>query len=141
MRIFLDTNVLLDLLLLREGQVNTADILKLGACRIITPLASVLTIANTAYIIRKHVGNSMVAKSIGTLLKRVAVLPMDTEQVQRALVRNPADYEDALQAECALAAKCDCIVTNNIRHFKEFQHEIRIFTPSEFLSLFKDSLS
>lgn len=141
MRVFLDTNVLLDLLLGRTGRDNTAYILELGRVETITVYTSVLTIADIAYIARKFMGIRDIPEILSTLIHKVSVLPMDSAQIQKALVSNAVDLEDAFQGECAIAAKCDCIVTNNVKHFKNYQGEINIFSPSEFLLLFKDRLS
>jgi hypothetical protein len=48
------------------------------------------------------------------------VLPCDAEQLDSALNNPVKDYEDMLQYQCALAAGCDVIVTNNKRDFYEF---------------------
>lgn len=42
------------------------------------------------------------------------------------------DYEDMLQYQCALAAGCDVIVTNNKRDFQEFC-QLPFLTSEEFL--------
>ena len=52
-RIFLDTNIIVDFILERDGAENAANILQLGEDRKIELAVSFLTMANTAYIARK----------------------------------------------------------------------------------------
>lgn len=60
------------------------------------------------------------------------VLPCDGLQLDNALATPVKDYEDMLQYQCALAAGCDVIVTNNKRDFYEFCR-IPFMTSEEFL--------
>ncbi len=50
----------------------------------------------------------------------MTALPCDTDQLEKTLKNPVKDYEDMLQYQCALAAGCDVIVTNNKRDFYEF---------------------
>ena len=43
------------------------------------------------------------------------------------------DFEDALQYECAKAADCDVIITNNGKDFAEFC-DLPLMTAAEFLA-------
>ncbi len=52
--------------------------------------------------------------------------------LDRALTNPVKDYEDMLQYECALAAGCDVVVTNNKRDFQEFC-QLPFLTSEEFL--------
>ena len=52
-KIFLDTNVILDFILEREGADDATDILQLGEDKQIELAVSFLTMANTAYVVRK----------------------------------------------------------------------------------------
>lgn len=52
-RIFLDTNIIIDFILERDGAENAANILQLGEDGKIELAVSFLTMANTAYIARK----------------------------------------------------------------------------------------
>ena len=53
MKIFVDTNVLIDLICQREGYDQAGKILALGEFSQYTLYTSVLSIANIAYILRK----------------------------------------------------------------------------------------
>ena len=64
--------------------------------------------------------------------KIVTVLPCDGAQLDDALTNPVKDYEDMLQYQCALAAGCDVVVTNNKRDFQEFC-QLPFLTSEEFL--------
>ena len=64
--------------------------------------------------------------------KIVTVLPCDVTQLDKALTNSVKDYEDMLQYQCALAAGCDVVVTNNKRDFQEFS-QLPFLTSEEFL--------
>ena len=60
------------------------------------------------------------------------VLPTDSIQLDEGLALYADDFEDALQYECAKAANCDVIVTNNGKDFAPFC-ELPFMTAAEFL--------
>lgn len=64
--------------------------------------------------------------------KIVTVLPCDGVQLDDALTNPVKDYEDMLQYQCALAAGCDVVVTNNKRDFQAFC-QLPFLTSEEFL--------
>ena len=52
-KIFIDTNIIIDLLIKRDGYIASAKILALAKDNDVTLYSSVLTMANIAYILRK----------------------------------------------------------------------------------------
>ena len=130
-KVFIDTNVLIDFILEREGAKNAADILQLGEEKKIRTAASFLTMANTAYIIRKGRTQTELYALLTDLSDMIEILPMDERQFKDALDRPASDFEDVLQYECAKAHGCDVIVTRNSRHFPFAQ--IPVLSPAEFL--------
>ena len=133
MKVFLDTNVLLDFITGREGARDAADILRLGKTQNanIELYASVLTMANAAYIAHKGRTKEKLRDDLSLLTRMIGVLPMDGEQWLAALCSNARDLEDALQHECAKAACCSCIVTRNKRDFGF--SSFLVYSPKEFL--------
>lgn len=63
----------------------------------------------------------------------IAVLPTDDAQLVAAMGQRVRDFEDMLQYQCAKAAGCDVIVTNNGRDFAEFCN-LPLLTATEFLT-------
>lgn len=138
-KVFLDTNLLLDLIDLRPGYEETARILQKNTDGIISCAVSYLSMANIAYVLRKRTPGFTIPclKQISAVL---TVLPMDNAQLQEALFIDGPDFEDILQAECALKNGCDCIVSRNTKHFHLGSALITglkfppVYTPVEFLS-------
>ena len=128
MKVFLDTNILMDFVDNRENREYAKNIIELGKCGIIQLFASHLSFANMGYILRHRTQE----ERYRMIRNATTVLPCDATQLDCALATPVKDYEDMLQYQCALAAGCDVIVTNNKRDFYEFC-QIPFLTSEEFL--------
>ncbi|MBP3512550.1 MAG: PIN domain-containing protein [Prevotella sp.] len=130
-RVFLDTNVLLDFVLLRAGEREAGQILARGDRGLFEVCASFLTFANVAYILRKY-PRQEVYSILEQMEKAVTVLPMDAGQLKAAIAAPVEDFEDMLQYQCAKAYDCDFVVTGNKKHWSF--SDIPVFTSLEFLA-------
>ena len=130
--LFLDTNILVDFVLEREGADDAAQLLQLGEDGKVRIAVSFLTIANLAYIIRKGRSQEEIYAIITDFQEMFDVLSMDSQQLKKALHSPAADFEDMLQYQCARAHHCDLIITRNGKHFRF--SEIRVATPKEYLA-------
>jgi len=129
-RVFLDTNILVDYALGREFGDDAEQLLQRGHDGEVSLMASYLTFANMAYILRTKVDIYALLENLSNF---IAVLPMDNEQLQKALGQRVHDFEDMLQYQCAIAGNCDIIITNNKHDFAEFS-ELPFMTAAEFLA-------
>lgn len=118
MKVFLDTNILLDILLEREGYEHSAKLFELQDAGSIQLCVSLLSMVNIACVYKKTVGQDMAIVNLKYLSTIVEVLPMDGRQLQEALLLKGLDFEDVLQATCAAAWECDYIITRNDKDFK-----------------------
>jgi len=130
-RVFLDTNILLDFALEREHAEEAEKILALGLAGAIEVCASYLSYANMGFILRHH-PKEEIYSLISMMREDVLVLPADSKQLDAGLALHADDIEDALQFQCAKAAGCDVIVTNNGKDFAEFC-DLPYMTATEFL--------
>ena len=130
-RIFLDTNILLDYGQGRDRHEEAEMIFSLGDAGIVELFASYLSYANMGYILR-HMEREARYALIRLTRENVTVLPCDSKQLDASLALPVKDYEDMLQYQCAIAARCDVIVTNNKRDYSEFC-ELPFMTSEEFL--------
>ena len=130
-KIYLDTNILMDFVDNREMREYAMTIIELGRIGQLQLFASYLSFANMGYILRKRKQEERY-HLIRMARKIVTVLPCDVSQLDAALANPVKDYEDMLQYQCALAAGCDVIVTNNKRDFQEFC-QLPFLTSEEFL--------
>ena len=134
MKVFLDTNILLDYGQQRDRHEEAETIFCLGDAGKIELFASYLSYANMGYILR-DMEREAKYDLIESTREGITVLPCDNTQLDAALRQHVKDYEDMLQYQCALAAGCDIIVTNNKKDFYEFC-QLPFLTSEEFLLQF-----
>ena len=63
---------------------------------------------------------------------KIETLPSETKFLLDKAILAELHYADALHAAVALASKCDCIVTFNIKDFEKVKARIAVFEPAEF---------
>ena len=133
-RVFLDTNILLDLVQRHQHLNEAATILQYAYEGKIEVAASTLSFANIAYILRK-LPQELFYQLMSRLSEDISMLPLTPTDMRNAIGHPVKDFEDMLQYQCALAAGCDVIVTNNKKDFHEFCR-IPFLTAEEFLLQF-----
>ena len=134
-RVFLDTNILLDIIEGREQfLLVSSNVFDLGIKGQIQMFATPLTFANCVYTVRKNVGYDNAIHGLRMLKKYVIAAEMDDEQVEVALNTEAPDFEDMLQYEAALASKCDVIVTRDKRRHFPLNGPISVLSPEAFLN-------
>ena len=138
MRVFLDTNILLDIIEARQKfLLASSNVFDLGIRGLIQMYASPLTFANCVYTARKNVGYEQAVSGLKSLKNYVKTATMDDAQVIQALCSGMPDFEDMLQYEAAVAAKCDFIVTRDKKH--HFPSDgLPILSPDAFLDEYCD---
>lgn len=137
MKLFIDTNILIDLLAKREHFYEEASILfSLAEVKKVSISVSALTIANTNYLLSKSLNKENVDSILRKILMLVNILPLDSKIIQLALENNNfMDYEDALQYYTALEHNQEIIITRNLKDFKHSQ--LPVMTAKQFLELKK----
>ena len=135
LNVFLDTNILLEIILARKEQAACQQILQAGLNGEINLSASYLTFANMAYIMqRSKIPQTKIYQVERMMESRMMVLAMDGSQLRTALRHEVKDFEDMLQYQSAVAGQCDCIVTINVNDFAEFS-SLPIYSPDELLDI------
>ncbi len=119
MKVFLDTNILLDYVDNREKREYAKRIIEEGRRGNIQLIASYLTFANMAFILR-HRSREEKYQLLRLARQGVLVTIPTVEQLDYTLSHEVKDFEDLLQYRSALDADCDVIITNNVADFKEF---------------------
>lgn len=132
-KIFIDTNVILDFVLCRDGEKNALKVFQLGENENIDLVVSFLTMANVAYVARKHRSKEELLIYLNEFSSLFHILNMDECQFNAALNTIAPDFEDSLQYQCAKLHNCDFIVTNNTKHFP-FK-DINVTTPHQLLTI------
>jgi len=131
--VFVDTDVILDLLARREPYYAAAarlfSLAENGEIRI---CVSSLAYANLFYILRKERSSTIAVAILKKLSRLVTILSVDDEMVTSALDSGFTDFEDALQYHAALKNGVICIITRNVRDFK--RSVIEVCTAEEFIA-------
>lgn len=115
MIVFLDTNIILDVLLKREPFFQASyDVLRLAATDNLECFVSATAITDVFYVLRKALSDRALAKNkLEGLLQIISVADVLTEDVYAALASNMPDFEDALVAAIATRWKAKYIITRN----------------------------
>ena len=133
MKVFLDTNVIIDVLAAREPFFRDSQrVVDYCERHPESGFLSSLTFCTAAYVLRKSVGKDELPNKLKTLRKIFDVLPVTKGSVDWAIDSQMPDFEDAMQYECALVAEMDVIVTRDKSGFADA--EIPVLTPTEFVS-------
>ena len=131
-RLFIDTNILIDVLERREPFfLYSANILNLGATGSVELYVSALSVVNCVYVAKKMIGYDKAVEYISLMRTFLHIAPMGQEEMDSALDLHTGDVEDALQYRAALSAQCDVLITRNEKHFTFA--DIPVYTPEAFL--------
>lgn len=118
--IFIDTNIVIDLLSRREPYFEeAATLFSLADKKQIELTVSSLTIANTSYALLRQMESNKAKSILRKLRLIVKILPLDDKIVGLALNDDTfSDFEDGLQYFTALENGQDLIITRNLKDFK-----------------------
>jgi predicted nucleic acid-binding protein len=129
--VFVDTDIVLDLLARREPFYDAAArLFSLAETGTISLSVSSLTFANLFYILRKQVSAKHAHEVLRNFKQLVTVLPVNDAAIEQALKADFTDFEDAIQYFSALSADCSTLLTRNERHFRKAA--INIFTAEAY---------
>jgi predicted nucleic acid-binding protein len=132
-RIFLDTNIILDLLGQRIPFYDSiARIATLADQKKITLVISPLSFPTVDYVLNKFESAEAVLNKLRKFKIICEVCEVNEETVEKGLNSNFKDFEDAVQYFTALQANCSIILTRNGKDFKNAT--IPIMSAEEYLS-------
>lgn len=133
MRALLDTDVILDLFLNRQGFVtNAAALWKANEQGRFEVFVSAITPVNVFYFTRKVSDLAAARGVVLTLIASLQVCGIDSQVLRDAEALPVKDYEDAIQVASAMAAGLDAIVTRNVDDYKN--SPLPVSLPSDFLA-------
>lgn len=133
MRLMIDTNVFLDVLMKREPFYEKSKrVLSLCETGRVQGFLSASSATDIFYLVRKaYQSNELAYKALGSVLDIVSILTVTNLDVLNAFAQKSRDFEDCLLATCAKSNKCDAILTRNKQDFADFG--ITLLSPEEFL--------
>lgn len=131
MRVFLDTNIILDKLLNREENLFYTDQVIRTIPLKDTYIAAITV--NNAYYVSKP-------KSIqrfSRLMLGFNIIEVNTQVFESAFKLDMNDFEDAIQLTCALNVECEYLITWNTKDYRQHNSKIKVISPKEFVELDK----
>lgn len=133
-RVFVDTNIIVDLIADRQPFSKFAiEIFEKAERNEVQLFTSSHSIATTHYLLKKYLEEKKLRDVIYNVLEYVQIIAIDQDIIKKGLKSKHKDFEDALQMLCAYnIEKLDYIVTRNIKDFKN--SEIPVFPPDELLT-------
>ncbi|MDQ2786236.1 MAG: PIN domain-containing protein [Chloroflexota bacterium] len=133
MKVLLDTNILLDFVLLRQPFASDATALWVAnEQNRYEAYVSGITPVNLVYVARKEIGKVRARQAVAEILAALHVAPIDAAVLQAAHALHWSDYEDAVQHASATASGVEAIVTRNLNHYTSAT--IPVFSPTAFLA-------
>ncbi|SDF33397.1 Predicted nucleic acid-binding protein, contains PIN domain [Dyadobacter soli] len=136
MRLFLDTNALLDHALERQtGQpLEIAYILFKARKDQIPVFISPGSLYTFVYIMSKNgIRGKALCARLEAYLSFLNISISDKSVFTKGMAAGFKDLEDAFQYATALGEHCDYLITSNVADFEPFAENIRILTPSQFV--------
>ena len=138
MKIFLDTNILMDVLLARQPFcLHAAHLLDLCAEGRLDGHVSTISFPTLAYILRKGHTPEYVRQKLHVLTDIVTPVDFTAALLKQAMTLPFDDLEDAMQTVCAMSCGAEAIVTRNVKDFTD--SGIPAFAPENFLAVFNAS--
>ena len=136
-KLFIDTNIVLDLLAKRPGfYTSAAKLFTLADKGQVELSVSSLTFANTHYIIVKQEGKEKAVQILRDLELVVDIIDLTGKIVRLALNdKNFKDFEDGLQYYSALENGMEVIITRNQKDFKH--SKLPVMNADQFLKTIK----
>lgn len=140
MRVLVDTNIVLDVLLDREPHARaSAEILSRVERGEVSGWLGATTVTTLYYLIAKAAGQDKALTEVRKLLSLFEIAPVNRPVLEGALAIGFADFEDAVLHEAARQIEAAAIVTRNPRHFAKA--ELPVYTPEEFQEILDLRLS
>ncbi len=137
MKVMIDTNIFIDVLLERENFVEeSCKVLSMCEEHSISGFVSASAVTDIYYLVRKYTHSTELSyKAVGKVLEIVKVCSVTNNDVLVAFQKQAKDFEDCLVSVCAKTNNCDYIITRNKKDFEDF--EVKAISPTEFINLVK----
>jgi predicted nucleic acid-binding protein len=138
MKVLIDTNIVLDILLRREHYFeDAAKIVVLSENKIIESYVSASAITDIYYITQKAYKNKKTAIDlIKKILKILSVATITGNNIYQALDLDWNDFEDSVQYIVGENITAEYNITRNVDDFNKSR--IKIVTPEQFLNILNE---
>lgn len=133
MRILIDTNIVLDVMLKREPFYRMSlEILGLVKRDDVDEYISASTVTDIYYLAYRQLRDKGIVKNLmKELLTVVSVASVSGQEIENAISLEWNDFEDSVQYSVAYLQEMDGIVTRNPNDYREAK--IKVWKPEELL--------
>ncbi len=132
MKILIDTNIILDVLLNRQPFVTTSEkIFKHAEKGRIEAFVTSNSVTDIVYLLRKAYSMEEIRKNLLVMYRFISILAVTSTEIINALRLDLPDFEDAVAMQCAKQAGLDLIVSRNKKDFKN--SPVKCYTVEEWL--------
>ena len=133
MRVLVDTNVVLDVLLARERHVrHAAAVFALIERSEVDASLCATTITTVYYLLRQSLEQDHARDALRRLLELFEIAPVNRPVIEQALHNRIADFEDAVLEQAARLVGAEAIITRNTKDFRK--SAVKALDPLAFLS-------
>lgn len=132
-KVFIDSDILIDLLAKRTHYDDALKLLSLISDKKAKAFITALVLANVDYIITKYGNKQKSRKALKTLRKNISILTMDEKAFDEALESSFLDFEDALQYFSAMNQGIDFFITRNKKDYSK--GNLKVVTAGEYLTI------
>ena len=138
MKLLIDTNIVLDVLLKREPFYQDAvKVMNLAQYDDVQEYISASAVTDIYYIAYKQIKDrTLVLNLIKRLLMVVAVAAVSEQEIRNALETRWKDFEDAVQYSVALLNEVEGLITMNPKDYE--QTDINIWSPEQVLKEYEN---
>lgn len=139
MNIFIDTNIILDVLTKREPFYPIcAKIWTLVTEKIISGYISAISVNNIYYILRKLRDKTIAKNFVEEVLRDFNIVPLTREILLQASKLEIEDYEDGIHYFSVIHCGCEYLVTRNKKDYPTIG--LMILSPEEFVENLKKEI-
>jgi predicted nucleic acid-binding protein len=120
-KVFVDTNILIDLLADRQPFSKFAiDLFNRAGLKTVKLYTSSHSFATTHYLLKKFIEEKELREILYSLLDFVELIAIDTDIIKKGLKSKHKDFEDSIQIYSASKIEgLDFLVTRNLKDFKD----------------------
>ena len=132
MRVLVDTNIILDVILNRAEHSRLARLLvRKHEAKLFQGFVSASAITDIYFLVEKEKKHEFALLAIKKVVRMLTVIPVDLEIIKTALMMPMKDFEDAVQTAAAKRYGIDTVVTRDIIGFAN--SGLQVYLPEEFL--------
>ena len=136
MNVFVDTNIIIDVLMQRcDFHDDAIKLFSLGDTGKVNLIVSALSITNAYYILSRKIPGRHVRVELKKIKEYFETKPLTDKLIGFAINdMSFPDFEDGIQYYTAIENRCEFIISRNKKDFKNSQ--IPVLNATEFLATF-----